>query len=519
MNYTLNMAALLTLIIASFIGLFLRGSCEQGHIPHEEIAQSAEVLIDLTITEDDAKIQFDAFDEEIQLSLRKVSSEDFMPEYLPVSIIDTDTMHTFHISFKKYGIEFYHEVDGLGVFSIHCLSSDINACVVQGTTILETDEILIEPKMNEISKVSFTTHKVLRRPMSISRVSQSNQSSRGQLSKLHKKFLFGLQDNVEPIPGSVDAKVEVLVWTDLSYIDSFHQLVHHPHVETDVLKYVATVVQAGNHIYQNGIKDPSLNISLFLTGVVICKSMECSRFTSDLVHNGTVENHRALDLFAETLAATYSNHSLSFHYDYAVAFTRYDLVDANGTPIGVSFTDDICSIKDGKSSSIIEDQGGYTCIGTFVHELAHTLGSDHDGWFRGKNCDANNGYIMASVSPLTVNGFYFSQCTINSIKTNLLKANASCVLDKPHINHHYEALTHDLPGQIYNTSEQCRQIYGTSFCLSIGTTLEDICHKMYCWDPFLSNVCSTKSSAAPGTSCGHKKWCLNGECVHDDRAP
>lgn len=45
------------------------------------------------------------------------------------------------------------------------------------------------------------------------------------------------------------------------------------------------------------------------------------------------------------------------------------------------------------------------------------------------------------------------------------KANASCVLDKPHINHHYEALTHDLPGQIYNTSEQCRQIYGTSFCL------------------------------------------------------
>lgn len=59
------------------------------------------MIIDLTITEDDAKIQFDAFDEVIQLSLRKVSSEDFMPEYLPVSIIDTDTMHTFNISFKK----------------------------------------------------------------------------------------------------------------------------------------------------------------------------------------------------------------------------------------------------------------------------------------------------------------------------------------------------------------------------------------------------------------------------------
>lgn len=31
---------------------------------------------------------------------------------------------------------------------------------------------------------------------------------------------------------------------------------------------------------------------------------------------------------------------------------------------------------------------------------------------------------------------------------------------------------------------------------------------MYCWDPYLSNVCSTKSSAAPGTSCGHKKVCI-----------
>lgn len=53
-----------------------------------------------------------------------------------------------------------------------------------------------------------------------------------------------MQDDVAPIPGTVDANVEVLVWTDLSYIDSFHQLVQHPHVETDVLKYVATVVHA-----------------------------------------------------------------------------------------------------------------------------------------------------------------------------------------------------------------------------------------------------------------------------------
>ena len=40
---------------------------------------------------------------------------------------------------------------------------------------------------------------------------------------------------------------------------------------------------------------------------------------------------------------------------------------------------------------------------------------------------------------------------------------------------------------------------------SIGTKLEDICYKMYCWDPVLPNVCSTKSPAALGTSCGPQK--------------
>lgn len=487
-----------------------------SEISHHEI-------IDLTITDDGARIQFVAFQEEIQLSLQKVSSTDFMPKNLPISVIENNTVRSFNLKFKEHGIEFYQEVGGLGVFSIQCSSFNNNACRIEGYTIINNYEVIITPvEMSDHFRRDSSYNGIYRiwwRSIPIEREFQPKREADGRISKLKKKFLFGLQDDVAPIPGTVDANVEVLVWTDLSYIDSFHQLVQHPHVETDVLKYVATVVHAGNQMFHNGIKDPSLNISIFLTGVVICKSADCSRFTSDLLHNGTVDNHRALDLFAETLALAYGNHTLRFHYDYAVAFTRYDLVDPNGTPIGVSFTDDICSIRDGKSSSIIEDQGGYTCIGTLVHELAHTLGSDHDGWFRGTQCDASNGYIMASISPLTTNGFYFSQCTINSIKTNLMKPNASCVLDSPHFTPHYETLTHELPGQIYNASEQCRQIYGTSFCLSIGTTLEDICHKIYCWDPVLSNVCSAKSSAAPGTSCGRKKWCQNGECIYDDRAP
>lgn len=49
-------------------------------------------------------------------------------------------------------------------------------------------------------------------------------------------------DNVLPTPRNVDAKVEILAWTDLSYVESFQKLVQSQDVEIEILKYIATVV-------------------------------------------------------------------------------------------------------------------------------------------------------------------------------------------------------------------------------------------------------------------------------------
>lgn len=65
-----------------------------SEISHHEI-------IDLTITDDGARIQFVAFQEEIQLSLQKVSSTDFMPENLPISVIENNTVRSFNLKFKE----------------------------------------------------------------------------------------------------------------------------------------------------------------------------------------------------------------------------------------------------------------------------------------------------------------------------------------------------------------------------------------------------------------------------------
>lgn len=65
-----------------------------SEISHHEI-------IDLTITDDGARIKFVAFQEEIQLSLQKVSSTDFMPENLPISVIENNTVRSFNLKFKE----------------------------------------------------------------------------------------------------------------------------------------------------------------------------------------------------------------------------------------------------------------------------------------------------------------------------------------------------------------------------------------------------------------------------------
>jgi hypothetical protein len=63
--------------------------------------ESTEVIIDLTFTEDGARIQFSAFDEKIELSLVRVSSADFMADNLPVTIMGDDNPQTLNINFKQ----------------------------------------------------------------------------------------------------------------------------------------------------------------------------------------------------------------------------------------------------------------------------------------------------------------------------------------------------------------------------------------------------------------------------------
>jgi hypothetical protein len=116
--------------------------------------------------------------------------------------------------------------------------------------------------------------------------------------------------------------------------------------------------------------------------------------------------------------------------------------------------------------AIIEEQGGFTSSRTFSHELGHALGSQHDD-LHICDCDEWDNYLMAPKRQNynQINSWSLSKCSIEMIKQFLIESQTyQCLLSSNYdlkVDEQRETLS--LPGQIYNSTFQCKQIFGESF--------------------------------------------------------
>ena len=79
------------------------------------------------------------------------------------------------------------------------------------------------------------------------------------------------------------------------------------------------------------------------------------------------------------------------------------------------------------------------------------------------NCSDEKDYIMATSKKTgnILNSFYFSECSIRVFKENLLtKRKFECVFNEASNYNDYKEMTSFIPGQLYNSDEQCHLIYG-----------------------------------------------------------
>ncbi|KAH9489510.1 hypothetical protein Btru_046924 [Bulinus truncatus] len=303
------------------------------------------------------------------------------------------------------------------------------------------------------------------------------------------------------------------------------------------------------------IDDPNLSISVTISGILVAERREDSGWLEQIVDWSTVGTHgmasvytdRALKKFTKWL--TGRRHLPEF--DHAMIFTSYRLTIKQGTrgsqsvrtpgtqkmkytvghrfkgpnrgqpnarglvlSFSMAYMNAVCDQS--SSVSIVADRGDFQCVKVATHELAHSLGANHDGDKQTKSCPPSGNYVMSPQpsheKQVLKNAFYFSPCSIRDIKPT-----SSCVKSDPPVYYSYD-LRRLPPGHLYTADMQCKLIFGkkSGFCTEV--IVQDVmCGQLWCKDPQKPLACRTNSylTALPGTECGVNKVCHLGECALD----
>ncbi|KAK7506275.1 hypothetical protein BaRGS_00002387, partial [Batillaria attramentaria] len=208
------------------------------------------------------------------------------------------------------------------------------------------------------------------------------------------------------------------------------------------------------------------------------------------------QENQCLDKFRAWAVTTYPSSTA----DHFMLFTGYDIADKNseGTierdTAGIAFMSGVCGhIK----TSVVEMAFDGSVISTTAHELAHNLGSDHDGGSSPPtNCAL--GYVMdpGGKGIRKETNFAFSECSAKMMKATL--ANKACVSQTtaPAFS---ESGARDF-GQQYDPDTQCKHIYNYKGFLA-GKTLSG----------YFPRKCKNGQCVADSTLPAGDDYCVYGE--------
>ncbi|XP_061184234.1 A disintegrin and metalloproteinase with thrombospondin motifs adt-2-like isoform X2 [Saccostrea echinata] len=447
-------------------------------------------------------------------------------------------------------IAFYHTTDKQGAFSIRLdRGAPTNTQTqVEGVLVAGKDAFVLEPN----GPLSHTltpahSHRIMKRSSYINNWHTSTgrhemtYTDRRMVHLTDRHTFQDFQDNMlHDINYSTKRPyvVEVLVLIDNSLYQKFYKRHGGDEMETMTkLKYYFAHIVNGMDLRYSSINNTGFTISIRLAGFFIAKNVSDLPFVMTYRQGG--DRRSKVDGSSTLLGLTNflkSKKDLP-HHDHVMLFTEYDATNGRGYILGTSYLSGICTAM---STSVIVDHGSYNSAGIAAHELGHNLGVIyHDGDDNpvSRRCPRELNYIMAPSSAIINSktkeySFKFSDCSIAQMEdhVNLLTQRArifrrkgNCLADDSGPSYATMVVKPYLsipPGQLEDVHTQCRQLYGNESFMCPPATTDEMCYKMYCFDPG-RKMCITGSEqrAAMGTSCGDKKWCKLGKCVRDEKAP
>uniref|UniRef100_A0A131YTT3 Reprolysin n=1 Tax=Rhipicephalus appendiculatus TaxID=34631 RepID=A0A131YTT3_RHIAP len=316
---------------------------------------------------------------------------------------------------------------------------------------------------------------------------------------------------------------EVLVTCDSKFLAGFKN-------KASMIKYVLTTFQVVTIRYSTVIKP---KIKPILRGIEITNKTEEDHFY-DYVGNDGIDAIPSLYKIK-----TYVNAKSVYYegYDLVYFITGYDMIVVNDGKWdraykGFAFVGSACL----SSREQLGEDIAYTYVGirTMTHEMAHTLGCDHDGSeveghlpgfnANSQRCPWDDGFIMSYVIKNS-NSMKFSSCCDYDLRRYTWMLGADCL----HKNITKKTSSkwskiYKLPGEFLKKDKQCQLTYPymkkTYYMKEFGI---QNC-RIQCFVPKENrggNYTSWGTDLFDGTRCDkdRKYICINGDCVKDPRPP
>ncbi|XP_064094303.1 A disintegrin and metalloproteinase with thrombospondin motifs adt-2-like [Macrobrachium nipponense] len=198
-------------------------------------------------------------------------------------------------------------------------------------------------------------------------------------------------------------------------------------------------------------------------------------------------------------------------WDHALMLSGVDLWDGkpeSDSVIGLAWVSGMCHPT---YSCTINEGTSFEAVYVITHEMGHNLGMSHDGSLEDKNtCDPDTYIMSPSTGPGKVT---WSKCSNSELKT-FLKDNeysADCLDDLARGPRELDFSDGKLPGEIYTVNQQCTYALGSTFKPYVTSKYpyNNVCRETWCQN---TTHAMRIHPALEGTSCGVKKFCVNGNC-------